>query len=74
MLFKQDGRNLNNIHQDHCTDIRFDEFRDFCNAVWRQGKRHFVTINLAVSDAQDGKYRRNLGSCWIPPSKRISWR
>ena len=74
MLFKQDGRNLSHLHQDHCADIRFDEFRDFCNDVWRQGKRHFVTINLAVASAQDGKYRRNLGSCWIPPSERISWR
>ena len=74
MLFKQDGRNLSHLHQDHCADIRFDEFRDFCNDVWRQGKRHFVTINLAVPGAQDGKYRRNLGSCWIPSSERISWR
>ena len=60
MLFKQDGKNLNHIHQDHCTDIRFNEFSDFCNDVWRQGEHNFVTINLAVPNAQQGKYRCNF--------------
>ena len=61
MLFKQDGKNMNHIHQDHCTDIPFDEFRDFCNDVWAQGEHNFVTINLAVpGGARQGKYRCNF--------------
>ena len=60
MLFKQDGQNLSHIHADHCTDIPFGEFSTFCNDVWVHGKHNFVTINLAVPDAQDGKYRCNF--------------
>ena len=67
MLFNQDTKNLSHIYHDHCTDISYGEFSDFCNDVWSKGKHHFVTINLNRPGAQDGKYRRNLGSCWSPP-------
>ena len=60
MLFNQDAKNLNHIYQDHCTDITFDEFSNFCNNVWKQGEHNFVTINLSRRSAQDGKYRCNL--------------
>ena len=60
ILFKQDGKNLSHIHQDHCTDIRFSEFSDFCNDVWTRSEHNFVTINLTVPSAQQGKYRCNF--------------
>ena len=60
MLFNQDAKNLNHIYQDHCTDIPFSEFNNFCNDVWRRGEHNFVTINLSRRSAQDGKYRCNL--------------
>ena len=60
MLFNQDAKNLNHIYQDHCTDITFDEFSNFCNNVWKQGEHNFVTINLSRRSAQDGKYRCNF--------------
>ena len=60
MLFKQDAKTLNHFHQDHCTDIPFNEFSNFCNDVWRRGKNNFVTINLTLHTMQDGKYRCNF--------------
>ena len=60
MLFNQDAKNLNHIYQDHCTDIPFSEFNNFCNDVWRRGEHNFVTISLSRRSAQDGKYRCNL--------------
>ena len=72
MLFKQDAKNLNHIYQDHCTDISFEEFSDFCNDVWSNGKHHFVTINLSCP-TNNGKYRRSLRKCWIPSNDLISW-
>ena len=60
MLFFQDAKTLNHFHQDHCTDIPFKEFSNFCNDVWRRGENNFVTINLTLHSVQDGKYRCNF--------------
>ena len=64
MLFKQDTRNIKHIHADHCSEIVFEEFRDFCNEVWKT--RHaFVTIDL-TSNIENGKFRKNLSTFYIP--------
>ena len=34
LLFPQDKRDLQRIHADHCTDIDYEEFKDFCHDVW----------------------------------------
>ena len=64
MLFQQDAKNINHIHADHCFDIPLEEFRNFCNQVWKT--RHaFVTIDL-TSKIDNGKYRKNLNTFYIP--------
>ena len=63
MLFKQDTRNIKHIHADHCSEIGFKEFRDFCNEVWKT--RHaFATIDL-TSNIENGKFRKNLSTFYI---------
>ena len=57
ILFKQDGKNLNHIHQDNCTDVPFGDFSKICNDVWNADKHNFVTIDTTGSSV---KYRRNL--------------
>ena len=74
MIFKQDAKNMSHIYQDHCTDVPFDQFRDFCSSVWDLGEHHFVTINLTKSGAHQGKYRRDLNDCWIPSRNNINRR
>ena len=69
ILFPQDVRNLNHIHADHCsTDISINEFKDFCNTVWKGNKYNFVTIDL-TSQPLSGKYRRNLDCFYLPGIK-----
>ena len=58
ILFPQSERNLDNIHRDHCTHISNQEFKAFCNYVWRK-KYNFVTIDL-TRPFNNGKYRENL--------------
>ena len=62
--FKQDTRNLTHIHADHCSEITLEEFRDFCNRVWKR-KHAFVTIDL-TSGMENGKFRKNLSTFYIP--------
>ena len=64
ILFQQNGKNINHIHADHCTDIPLEEFKDFCRQVWKT-KHHFVTIDL-TSTMSNGKYRKNLDTFYIP--------
>ena len=66
ILFRQDNRNLNFIHADHCSDIPIDEFKEFCKKVWSV-HHNFVVIDLS-SQTMNGKYRRNLDSFYIPKS------
>ena len=64
ILFKQDIRNINHIHADHCSEISLEEFRSFCNQVWKT-KHAFVTIDL-TSGIENGKFRKNLSTFYIP--------
>ena len=68
MLFRQDGKNLTHIYQDHCSDddIPFHTFSKFCTDVWNNtpGKHNFVVIDT-TSPPYCGKYRRNLDEYWI---------
>ena len=64
LLFKQDTKNVNHIHADHCSDIPLEEFKNFCKQVWST-KHAFVTIDL-TSNIDNGKYRKNLHTFYIP--------
>ena len=64
LLFQQDTKNLNHIHADHCSDIPLEEFKNFCKQVWST-KHAFVTIDL-TSNIDNGKYRKNLHTFYIP--------
>ena len=64
LLFQQDTKNVNHIHADHCSDIPLEEFKNFCKQVWST-KHAFVTIDL-TSNIDNGKYRKNLHTFYIP--------
>ena len=64
ILFPQNNKSVQNIHQDHCTDIPFEEFRTLCQNIWKT-KYNFLTIDL-TSSLLDGKYRENLERFYIP--------
>ena len=64
ILFPQNNKSVQNIHQDHCTDIPFDEFRNLCRKIW-DTKYNFLTIDLS-SPLKGGKYRENLDRFYIP--------
>ena len=64
ILFPQNSKSVEHIYRDHCTDIPFTEFKEFCNTVWRT-KYNFVTIDLS-SSIYNGKYRKNLETFYIP--------
>ena len=64
MLFQQDVKNIHHIHADHCIDISLKEFHNFCKQVWKT-KHAFVTIDL-TSNMDNGKYRKNLDTFYIP--------
>ena len=66
MIFNQDSRNINYIHQDHACDLSLEEFKDLCQKIWIR-KYDFLTIDL-TSDILNGKYRRNLGTFYFPLS------
>ena len=67
IFFQQDRKNLTHIFNDHCSGdgIPFQTFCDFCNAVWREDKHNFVTIDLTRT-VDNGKYRKNLKDGWLP--------
>ena len=64
ILFPQSEKNLDHIHRDHCTHISNQEFKAFCNFVWRK-KYNFVTIDL-TRPFNNGKYRENLNTFMDP--------
>ena len=64
MLFKQDAKNVNHIYADHCTDLSREEFKNFCQEVWKT-KHNFVTIDM-TSSIENGRYRKNLNTFYIP--------
>ena len=49
IIFMQDRKNLVHIYNDHCAGdgIPFDDFSNFCNAVWRENQHNFITIDLS---------------------------
>jgi hypothetical protein len=63
ILFPQNPKNLTHIHQDHCGEISFQNFKDFCNQVWSE-KYNFVTLDLTRSSL--GKYRQNFDRFFNP--------
>ena len=64
MLFPQNSKSVLHIHQDHCTDISFEEFSTLCQKIWCT-KYNFLTIDLTSSPV-NGKYRENLERFYIP--------
>ena len=64
ILFPQNTKSVEHIHRDHCTDVPFDEFKEFCKKVW-DTKHNFVTIDL-TSNRLNGKYRKNLDTFYLP--------
>ena len=64
ILFPQNTKSVEHIHRDHCTDIPFQEFKEFCQSVW-EGKHNFITIDL-TSNRFNGKYRKNLDTFYLP--------
>ena len=64
MLFPQNNKSVQHIHQDHCTDLPFEEFNALCQNIWKT-KFNFLTIDLS-SSLLDGKYRENLETFYIP--------
>ena len=65
ILFPQNSKSVEHIYRDHCTDISFEEFKDFCERVWSSKKYSFITIDL-TSSPLNGKYRRNLSDFYMP--------
>ena len=66
ILFPQNSKSVLHIHQDHCTDLSFEEFNDLCQKIWST-KYNFLTIDL-TSTLLNGKYRENLERFYIPRS------
>ena len=65
VLFPQDIKNLSHIYADHCDgDMTLSEFKEFCRKVWNTD-HSFVTLDL-TSDVNNGKYRKNLDTCYFP--------
>ena len=62
ILFPQNPKNLAHIHADHCGEISFQDFKDFCNRVWSE-KYNFVTLDLTNSER---KYRQNFDRFFDP--------
>lgn len=66
ILFPQNAKSIEHIYRDHCSDIPFEEFKAFCKSVWAT-KFSFITIDLTCS-LQNGKYRKNLETFYLPNS------
>ena len=62
ILFPQNPKSLAHIHSDHCGEIPFQDFRDFCNRVWSE-KYNFVTLDLTNPER---KYRKNFDQFFNP--------
>ena len=64
ILYPQNNKSVQHIHQDHCTDLPFEEFNKLCQNIWKT-KFNFLTIDLS-SSILNGKYRENLERFYIP--------
>ena len=64
ILFPQNTKSIEHIHRDHCTDMPFVEFKQFCETVW-ETEHNFITIDL-TSRRSYGKYRKNLDTFYLP--------
>ena len=64
ILFPQNSKSVEHIYRDHCTDISYPEFKEFCESVWSE-KYNFITIDL-TSLPLYGKYRKNLSTFYLP--------
>ena len=64
ILFPQNTKSVEHIHRDHCTDIPFEEFKEFCQTVWSE-KHNFIAIDL-TSNRYNGKYRKKLDTFYLP--------
>ena len=62
ILFPQNPKSLAFIHSDHCGEIPFQNFKDFCNQVWNE-KYNFVTLDLTNTER---KYRKNFDQFFNP--------
>ena len=62
ILFPQNPKNLQHIHADHCNELAFQDFKDFCNLVWSE-PFNFVTLDLSNVER---KYRQNLDRLFDP--------
>lgn len=60
ILFRQDDTNLKHVYSDFGvnSDMKFDEFRNFCLECWRQ-PFGFACISLE-HPINDGRYRKNF--------------
>ena len=57
VLFKQDEMNLRHAYDEHCSgDVRYSEFKDFCQTCWQRGQYEFVVISKE-NGAADGRFR-----------------
>jgi hypothetical protein len=65
ILFPQNNKSVLNIHQDHCTDLPFEEFRNLCRKIW-DTKYNFLTLDLTTTGI--GKYRENLEKFYVSGS------
>ena len=63
-MFPQNDKNLDHIYRDHCTNITVEQFKSFCNLVWKN-KYNFVTIDLTRT-FDNGKYRKNFDRFFNP--------
>lgn len=60
IVFKQDGRNLLHIYQDHVNpDMSFEKFKSMCRQIWLKGKNEFLVIDKDCA-VDDGRYRRGF--------------
>ena len=65
-LFKQDLKNVRNIHQDHVSDdMTLEDFRKFLHECWLK-PFGFAVIDHS-SEMDEGKYRHRLDNFFIPP-------
>ena len=63
LLFKQNNKSVQHIHEDHCTDLPFDEFKKLCERIWSE-ERHFLVIDL-TKDILHGKYRDGFSRFYL---------
>ena len=62
ILFPQNPKDLQHIHADHCGELSFKDFKDFCNLVWSK-PYNFVTLDLSNLER---KYRENFDRFFNP--------